>query len=239
MSINLGYTNQSSKGKQSTVIAPQTAAEAGLQQTNLELAQLQLAQMRDAAAKQAAYEASPQGQLDQQIQQQASQNLLSRITGQAPILTDAQSAMLNQMYDPYAQQAQADLKRSAEENAAMRGMTLADSPTGGEYLRQQALLGNQLAGTRANAALNLGQAQDIFNTNLKNFQDQLRQQSYQNRLQFANSTPGSYAMQNMLLAQRMPNMTRTFSGEQSGYNVGGGGSAGYGANGFSLGGGYR
>ena len=229
MSVNFG----SSKGSQSQKIPPPTAAEQRLQDLNAQIAELQLQQLQQGITDQNAYSDSTLAGKQRRLEEVSTDNLLARATGEAPILTPGQQAALDQMFNVTSNRANEDLNRFAQENAAMRGMTVADSPVGAEYLRQSRQLQEGLAATKTNAALNLGQSQDLFNQNLSNFQAQLQQQAFQNRLSLSALQPASYQLQNSLLAQRLPYQTTSMRGSQVGGGLSGQ-QVGQGAQGLSY-----
>lgn len=201
MSINIGG------GKQSQKIPQPTAEEQRLQQLNSQIAELQLQQLQQGIQQQNTSATSSLAQMQAQLEEAATKNLLARVTGQAPILTPEQQASLDQMFNLTSRRATEDLQKFGQEQADMRGMSTADSPIGNEMLRQQRELQEGLAATKTKASLDLGNSQDLFNQNLANFQAQLRQQAYQNRLALASTQPSSFALQNSLLAQRLPFVT--------------------------------
>ncbi len=219
MALNFG----SQKTKQS--IQEPGTEERALTSANTELAQLQLQQMKDQIAQQNAPKTSLQLMQDQ-LEEAATKNLLARATGQAPILTPEQQGALDQMFSLTSKRASQDLTQYGQEIAAQRGMTTADSPIGNELLRQQRDLQEGLAATKTKASLDLGASSDLFNQNLQQFQAQLRQQAYQNRLMLSTEKPASYGQQNMLLAQRMPYMNTIQRGTSGGLSGGEGSSAG-------------
>src|SRR5262245_55189801 len=109
MSINYGSQKGSTK---SQVIMPQASPqELELQNLNIQLAKSQLDEMNTAKTKQAAYEASPLYQTQQAIEQKASENLLARLTGQAPVLSPEEQARLDQIYDVSQRRGSEDIMR--------------------------------------------------------------------------------------------------------------------------------
>ncbi len=217
MSLNFG--SSSSKQK----IQEPGAQEQALTSANTELAQLQLQQLKEQMAQENAPKTTLQLMQDQ-LEEAATKNLLARATGQAPILTPEQQASLDQMFNLTSKRASQDLTQYGNEIAAQRGMTASDSPIGNELLRQQRDLQEGLAATKTKASLDLGASSDLFNQNLQQFQAQLRQQAYQNRLALSSAQPASYKQQNMLLAQRMP-YVNTYGHNASGGLSGGEGSS--------------
>jgi hypothetical protein len=162
-----------------------------------------------------------------QLERAATQNLLARATGEAPILTSAQQAALDQMFGVTQKRATEELGRFAQEQAGMRGLRPSDSPIFNESVRGKRDLEEGLAAAKTQAALNLGSSQDIFNQNLAQFQAQLRNQAFQSRMSLSATQPASYQMQNYNLAQRLPYMnttTRGASGGLSGSEAQGAGS---------------
>ncbi len=214
MSISFG----GSSGKSSQTVTPQlaqpSAQEQALIASNARLAQLQSQQMEDQIRQQQAYSSGPQAQMDQQLQQLATQNLLDRLQGNAPVLNPQQQQMLDQAYSSTNQQGMSDLAKFAQQQAAQRGMTTADSPIGAEALDQARRFQSDLQSKRAQSALDLSQTGANFNQSIAQFQAGLQQQALQNRLALNTAAPASYGQQNNLFAQRLAAAPRSMSGNQ-------------------------
>lgn len=102
----------------------------------------------------------------------------------------------------------------------MRGMTIGDSPIGNEYLRQSRELTEGLGAAKSASALDMGNTNANFNAAMSQFQNNLRQQSYMNRLSLSTAQPASYGMQGQLFGERQAQGTKQFKGFQTGWNAG-------------------
>lgn len=222
--LQFGGGDQRQQQTETRQIAAASPQEQQLQAINLWMAQQQAQQMQAAMEEQNAYAKSPQAMQNAKLQEMATQNLLNRLAGNAPVLTPDQEKMLNEAYASTNRQGMEDLARFAQEQAAQRGMTTADSPVGNEALRQARLFQADLASKKSQSALDLSQTGANFNQSIAQFQAGLQQQALQNRMALSSATPASYGMQNNLFAQRLAAAPRSMSG------YGGGNQYGYGAN---------
>lgn len=238
MSFNFGSSKGQSSGTQATSIPAPSPEETELKKLNLELAKKQIAQMDLATAKQTEFETSPIGQQQKQVEALATQNLLDRLTGKAPVLSPEAQARVNTAFGTTQSQGEEDLMRFAEQLAGQRGMRLSDSPIGGEALRQRTLFGSQLAGQKAASELDVGNTEANFDQAIRAFQAQLSQQAFMNRLSLSSASPESYGLQSQMFGERLAAANRSFTGNQSGTNWNTGVSLGWSPmGGVSLGGG--
>jgi len=194
-------------------IAPMSSQESLLQTINQQVAQQQAQELQRAMQAQQQYEQSPLfGQL-QGLQGQAATNLQGIMGGQQ-LINPAQQQALQQYYQSIMAPQLAQMQQTASQEAARRGMTISDSPIGGDYLRQLANYQAQMGGQQAKSALDLsGQNQNLYRGVL-DFGQQLQQNAANNRLQLAQAQPGSYSFGNQLAQQRIASspMTQTTSG---------------------------
>src|SRR3990167_11289607 len=136
------------------------------------------------------------------------------MSGSAPLINPAQQQALQQYFQSIMAPQLQQMQQTASQEAARRGMTISDSPIGGDYLRQLANYGAQMGGQQAGQALQLQQNNRGMQQNLMNFGQQLQQNASQNRLALAQAQPGSYSFGNQLAQQRIGSapMTQTTSG---------------------------
>lgn len=216
MSFNFGKSSQKGGGTQTIALPAPTPEETELKKLNLELAKKQIAQMDLATAQQTAFEASPIGQQQKQVEALATQNLLDRLTGKAPVLSPEAQARVNTAFGATQSQGEEDLMRFAEQLAGQRGMRLSDSPIGGEALRQRNIFGQQLAGQKAASELDIGNTEANFDQAIRAFQAQLSQQAFMNRLSLSSASPASYGLQSQLFGERLAAAPRSMTSFGSG-----------------------
>lgn len=206
-------------GKQKTTTTIQlpgpSAAEQELSQLNLQLAKRQIASLESAEAGEAAFAASPLGLAQRRLEEKATENLLARLEGRAPVLSPEAQARIGTVFGEAERRGQADLLRFGEEIAGARGLSISDSPIGNELLRQRADLSRGLGAARAQSELDVGQTEALFSQSIADFQNRLRQQAFLNRLALAGAQPASFALQQNLFGQRMAAAPRTFSQSQT------------------------
>ena len=245
--VNFSFSGSETKqkGEQTLRLPAPTAGEEELRQLNLELAKEQLASLREGRATETTRAASPLATLQSQIEEKATANILALLTGQAPVLTPEEQSRLDLIYGTAQKTGEEDLMRFGQEIAGQRGMTVGDSPIGNELLRQRRLFGENITAQKSASALDLGNAEAAFNANIANFQNQLRQQAFTNRLAIAGLNPASYGLQSQLFGERLQAAPRSFSGSGSQFGWGAGGNTGsagellrgYGA--YTAGGGWQ
>ena len=119
---------------------------------------------------------------EREIRTLSNQRALAVLKGEAPPLSAGQQERINTVFGRAAEEAQGSLRTFGEELAASRGLRLTDTPIGGEVLRQGRELAASLAASKAGAELNVGQTEQVFAENVRQFQEQLRQQAFQNRM---------------------------------------------------------
>jgi len=232
MSLNMGSSEQT----QRTNVQPASPQEQELQALNLRIARQQAAQSEAAMAEQNAYSQSPQARMNQELQQRSTQALLDRLNGTAPVLNPQQQQMLDEAYNSTGQQGMEDLALYAQQQAAQRGMTTADSPIGAEALKQARLFQRDLQSAKAKSALDLSQTGANFNQSLAQFGSGLQQQALANRLALSSNAPASYGLQQNLFGQRLAAAPRSMSGTTNQTGLSGQDIAGYGAGLFGSGG---
>lgn len=96
-------------------------------------------------------------------------------------LTDEDRANIDTIYNEQIRRGSGDILNFANQQAAQRGMKLTDSPIGKDALRAAGDLELGMRGAQAGAYLNKGQANQVFGQELRNFQEQLKQQAFANR----------------------------------------------------------
>ncbi len=96
-------------------------------------------------------------------------------------LSSEDRANIDTIYDEQIRRGQGDILTFAQQQAAQRGMSLTDSPIGKDALRAGGDLMLGMNSARAGAYLNKGQSNQIFGQELRNFQEQLKQQAFANR----------------------------------------------------------
>ena len=215
MSVTLGG---SSKTKPQTTtmtrnVAPMSQQESLLNTINQAVAQQQAQQLQQAMQAQQQYEQSPLfGQL-QGLQGQAATGLQGIMGGQQ-LINPAQQQALQQYYQSIMTPQLAQMQQTASQEAARRGMTISDSPIGGDYLRQLANYNAQMGGQQAGSALQLGQQNQNLYKGVLDFGQQLQQNATQNRLALSQAQPGSYSFGNQLAQNRIASAptTQTTSG---------------------------
>lgn len=119
---------------------------------------------------------------EREIRTLSNQRALAILRGESPPLLPGQQERINTVFGRAAEEAQMGLRTFGEDLAASRGMTVSDSPIGGELLRQGEQLARGLAAAKAGAELNVGQTEQQFGEAVRQFQENLRQRAFQNRL---------------------------------------------------------
>jgi len=197
-----------SEGKQKTTttqtrqVAAPSQNESLLEAANTRAAQQQAQYLQQAMAAQQALENSQGYQQMMGIGPQAAQGLQGLMSnGMMP--SQQQQAALQQYYQSIMAPQLAQMQQTAQQEAARRGMTVSDSPIGGDYLRQLANYQAQMGGQQAGSALQLGQQNANMYQNALNFGGQLQQNAAQNRLALASAQPGSYSFGNQLAQNRI------------------------------------
>ena len=211
MSFQFGSSQQKGGGTQTLALPAPSAAETELQKLNLEFAKRQMAEQDRLLAERQTFEASPLFTLQKQIEEKATQNILNRLTGAAPILSPEEQARLDTIFRTATQRGESDLLKFGGEIAAQRGMTIADSPIGAELLKQRRLFGEGMESQRAGASLDLGQAESLFNQQVAQFQNTLQQQAFMNRLALSGQAPPAFGLAQNLFGQRLAAAPRSMT----------------------------
>lgn len=118
----------------------------------------------------------------QEIQRLSDQRTLAILRGEAPPLSPAQEARIRTVFDQAESEGEDDIRQFGEEIAAARGLRLTDTPIGSEVINARTDLAAKLKASRAAAELNLGQTEQAFAESVRQFQANLNQTAYQNRL---------------------------------------------------------
>ena len=188
----------------------QSATEAEAESIGLQLSKAQLAEFQRAQAERETFAASPEAAAQQRVQSLATENLLARLEGRAPVLAPEAEKRVGTAFGAAKTRGLEDLTRLANETAAMRGMTRADSPISAPYLQESGRFLQGLEGTRAQAELDVGQSEALFNQSMAEFQSRLQQQAFMNRLALAGGqfAPGAGLLAQNLFGQRLASSAR-------------------------------
>ena len=127
---------------------------------------------------------------EREIRKLSNERALALLRGESPALLPGQQERINTVFGRAAEEAQAGLTSFGEELAASRGMRVTDTPIGGELLRQGRELASSLAAAKAGAELNVGQTEQQFGEAVRQFQENLRQRAFQNRLALTGTGTG-------------------------------------------------
>lgn len=192
-------------------VAPPSTEELALQGLNTQGASQQMQQLQRAMQQQQAYESSPGYQQMIGLGTQAGQGLQGLMTnGMMP--SGQQQSALQQYFQSIMAPQQAQMQQTFQNEAQRRGMTIADSPIGGDYARQLANYNAQMGGQQAGQGIQLGQNLANQYQNTMNFGQQLQQNAANNRLQLAQAQPGSYGFGQNLAQQRIAQAPITTTG---------------------------
>lgn len=156
---------------------------------------------------------NPERTVQDEIQEELNQLALARLRGEAPELTQGQQELLDTLFASSEAEGIEDITRFAEELAAARGLSVSDSPIGNEALRTFERFRRGLSSAKAGASLDLANAEQIFNENVRQFQSGLEQQAFQNRIALAGApAPGTSLLSTLtnarLANRRVEGMTR-------------------------------
>lgn len=117
-----------------------------------------------------------------EIRELSEQRAIATLKGEAPPLSPQQEKQIEGLYGAAETAGQRGIRQFAEELAASRGLRLTDTPIGAEVLTKEREFQEALQGAKAGAKLNVGQSQQVFTENVRQFQEGLRQTAFQNRL---------------------------------------------------------
>lgn len=230
MSISWGSSEKKDRRAQSVVLPSASAEETELRKLNLEMAKRQLASLEAADKQAAADEADPLRIQQKEVERLATENLLARMKGTAPVLDPGQQALLDTTYGAAKARGQDSIRNFVDSRAGELGIRASDLlPL---LAAEAGKLNTNLEGQRAASSLDLSQAGNNFNQMLMSFTNDLKQRAYMNRLQLAGLNPAPYAMQSNLFGERLAGAGRTMTGRsegsQFGYGVSGSDAQGYG-----------
>ena len=124
----------------------------------------------------------PETPEQKELRELSEKRALAILKGEAPPLSEAQRARIETVFGEAETDAERNLRQFAEELAASRGLRLTDTPIGGEILEQRAELARGLGGAKARAELEIGQSERAFQEGVREFQENLRQRAFMNRL---------------------------------------------------------
>ena len=140
--------------------------------------------------------------------------LTSRLTGQA-FLTPAEQAALDTLYGQSLAEGEEALTEYGQQVAAQRGLRTSDSPIGNEMVRERGRLELGLQASKASSSLDLASAQKTFEESVRQFQEGLRQQAFNNRLSLSTAAPLSFNLSNALANQRFQGISQGTSSTTS------------------------
>ena len=205
MSVQMGGSTKQKPQTttQTRAVAAPSAQEAMLQQINQQVAQQQAQELQRAMTQQQQYEGSQGYQQAQQLGTQAG-GLLQQDMAGGSLISPAQQQALQQYFQSIMAPQQQQMQQTASQEAARRGMTIADSPIGNGYLQQLANYNAQMGGQQAGQALQLQQNNRGMQQNLMGLGQQLQQNASQNRLALAQAQPRSYALGNQFVSPHVP-----------------------------------
>lgn len=161
---------------------------------------------------------------EREIRKLSNERALAILRGESPALLPGQQERINTVFGRAAEEAQAGLTSFGEELAASRGMRVTDTPIGGELLRQGRELASSLAAAKAGAELNVGQTEQQFGEAVRQFQENLRQRAFQNRLALTGTGTGGATSSLPLFAGALSGgggMTPTFATTTTGQAMAG------------------
>lgn len=165
----------------------------------------------------------------------ANQNLLDRLTGKAPFVSPEEQTALDELFGTMKARGTQDIQRFAGDLAASRGLMTSDSPIGNEALRTQRDFLEGLTAQQIQATFNRADTSQAMNERLAAFQANLKQQAFQNRLNFAGTVPFGAQFGNTLFGQRLAAGKTIGKSNTSGWNIKGNIQAGYGMGGMGGG----
>lgn len=140
--------------------------------------------------------------------------LLGRMTGET-FLTPKEQSALDTLYGSAQARGEEDLTRYGQEIAGQRGMRSSDAPIGNELVRERGRLALGLESAKASSMLDLSQGQKNFEESVRQFQEGLRNQGFQNRLALASAAPLSFNLASQLAGQRFQGISQTQTANQS------------------------
>ena len=151
-----------------------------------ELATFQRAQLvrQEGLEKQllTAFEAEKETPQQQELRDLSEKRALAILRGDAPVLSAQQEGLIEDTFKSAETEAKTGLRQFAEELAASRGLRLTDAPIGAEVAREGGQITSRLASAKAASKLAAGETQQIFQQNVAQFREGLRQQAFMNRL---------------------------------------------------------
>lgn len=208
-------TKTKTSSTQTRNVAPMSQPESLLQQANMQAAQQQTQSLQDAMKQQQQYESSPGYQAMQGIGGQAATGL-SGLMANGMMPSGQQQQALSQFFQSIMAPQQQQMQQVAQQEAARRGMTIADSPIGNGYLQNLANYNAQMGGQQAGQGIQLGQNMANQYQGAMDFGNRLQQNAQQNRLALTNAQPGSYNFGNQLAQNRIASAPVTSTQTQTG-----------------------
>jgi len=216
MSVQFGSTTKQ-KPQTTTVtrqVAPPSAEEALLNQRNIEMAQRQNDLIQQAMQAQQAYEQSPAFAAMNAVGNQGATNWANEMSGNAPVISPQQQAMLQQYFDSIMKPQLDMMRQGAVNDAQRRGLAMSDSPAAAPYYQNVSNYLSQMGGQQAGQALNMQANNRQMYQNAATFGSQLQNNANANRLALASTQPAGYGLSAQLANQRIASapQTQTTSG---------------------------
>lgn len=137
-----------------------------------------------------------------ELEEEVGPRLLAQLRGEE-FLSPEQEELLDVTFETQIGRGKEDIRRFLEELAPGRGLRLSDTPIAGVGARALERLETGLRGTRASAGLEFGQRQQFFTQSLQEFQANLRQQAFLNRISLASAAPLSLNLAGLLARERV------------------------------------
>ena len=136
--------------------------------------------------------------------------IVGRLTGNIT-LTPAEQKLLDDLYASSFATGKENLQQFGNELANQRGLRPGDSPVGNELVREFDRLQLGLLSAKAASTLDLTQANKLFDESVREFQQGLAQQAFQNRIGLASGYASPLGLVSALSSQRFAQPTTTMS----------------------------
>ena len=136
--------------------------------------------------------------------------LIGRLTGNIT-LTPAEQKLLDDLYASSFATGKENLQQFGNELANQRGLRPGDSPVGNELVREFGRLQLGLGSAKAASTLDLTQANKLFDESVREFQQGLSQQQFQNLIGLGAGFTSPLGLASALSSQRFAQPTTTMS----------------------------
>lgn len=168
----------------------------------------------DDAFRQSLMASESDAQRTKQFNDTIYQQLSDRLSGKA-FLTPQEQDALDKLYASSKATGEEDLTKYGQQIAAQRGMRTSDSPIGNEMVRERGRLALGLESAKASSMLQLSQGQKNFEESVRQFQEGLANQGFQNKLALSSANPLSFNLASQLAGQRFQTPTQTSNTQKS------------------------